>query len=820
MSRYLQHGVRRLLRSPGFTAAVLLTLSLGIGATTSTFTTFSSVLLHSLPFDEPARLVGVQGLRLSSGNTWPIGYLDYLALRQHTDSYSDLAVYTTSTRKLNLAVAGEIPESVAAELVSANYFRTLGVSAWLGRIFTEQEDTRGAPERVVVLSYHFWESFFGKDDDVLGRTISLNGVPHELVGVLPQGFRGATDAAEIWLPVTLAAEIYNDDFVENRFLRWLNGVARLRPDVSLARVQEELKALGTALKEEFPEENNDLSYQAVPLQEAWFGDLRTPLLTLVVCSALVLLIVCVNISSLLLSRALRQEREFAIQAALGAPRRHLVLQVLTENLILAGASLAFGLLIAHFGTKALLGFGAVRFRSFIDVGLDVRVIVVMAVVALFCAVGLSLTPLLYSLRIDLVTSLKQGGRGSAGSGRAGLRKALVIAEVALAVVLFIGAALVTQSFLALNRIELGFDPDRLFAMRMDLLGESYENDESKWQLARRISDRMGSVPGIDSLALAGPSGLLGEELYGFYFVIEDHFNPETDDRVLLPYHIVTPSYFETLGITLLEGRLFTEHDVEGTPPVMVVTRSLAERFWPDESALGKRIKMGGGRNDEGPWYTVEGVVADIAYEGRTKNPELDTPTFVFVPLMQEPPTYPPLMYLVARSSGDNPAQLIRPLQLAMKDVDPDLPLHDPGVLHDRLDEQTSRDRFLLFLMSLFAFMALALAGIGIYGIIAYSVEQHAKEIALRMALGADRSNVLKRFLGESMKTCLVGVAIGVFGAFVLGRFVESLLYEVKATDPLTLVSSTVILLAVAVVASLIPARTATRIEPVEHLHTE
>ncbi|MEM7352527.1 MAG: ABC transporter permease [Acidobacteriota bacterium] len=829
----LRYAFRSLGRAPGFVAAVLIILALGIGATSAVFSVVKGLLLSPLPFEQPERLTRVYGTLPNQG--FPLSYLDFTDLRERNNVFTELAVHTVP-RALNLSADGT-PQSVLAEMVSANFFATLGVAPILGRTFTEDEAARGAPRRVAVLSHSFWERGFGKDPAILGKTVQLNDETYELVGVLPVWFRGVTDKADMWLPITLGAEIYNQYYIEDRGLRWLSAIGRLAPGVSLEQAHQSIESIGLALQQEWPDSNTSHGASVTDLTESWFGSLRAPLWTLQASSLLVLLIICTNIANLMLARALRRERDVAVRTALGAPRRRLVQQFLCESILLALTGSLIGLLLATFGTRALAELGALQLHSFVEIRLDATVVLATIFVALLCGLGFGLAPVFFSFRINLASTLKESGRGGVGAGHGRLRKVLIIAEVALAVVLVIGAGLVTKSFQKLTSSELGFAPDRLLTMQMDLLGHSYVEETDRWLLARRFLDELASVSGIDSFALSSPGGAPTSELMGRYFTIEERVRPDpSEDTLLLPYHAVTPGYFETLGATLLEGRGFESQDIDGALKVMVVTRSAAEAYWPGESPIGKRVLAGWRDSAESlpedertlvpslrptaPWYTVVGMVADVAYEGRTRSPEFDTPVHIFVPLLQMAPASPPRMHLLARADGVSPGNLIGPLRQALKQVAPSLPLHGFATVQGLLDDQSSRDRFLVLLMTLFALIALILAVVGIYAVIAYNVQQQSREIGLRMALGANAAAILKLLSSQALKMVAAGLVLGLLAALALGRYLESILFGVVPSDPFILVSTVVFFLIVTLLAIYVPLRSALRINPATTLQAE
>ena len=810
--RDLRFGLRTLVRHPGFTAVAVLTLALGVGATTAVWIVVQAVLLSALPYPEPDRLVLLAGT-LTEGSEVdevPSSYRDFLDWREASESFEALAVYS-EPRSFNL-LAGGRPEHLLGEMVSAEYFRLLELKAAAGRLIVEDDDVAGAPP-VALVSYGLWRRLAGRDRSFVGSSLLLNGQRFEVVGVLPPGFQGLTDKAEIWLPVASAASVISPDYLKRRGIRWLAAAGRLRPGVSIEQAQAEMDGVTAELAQQNPRANLGIGVRLKPVREAWFGNLRFALLTLLGGALFVLLIACTNVAGLLLARAAVRQREISLRAVLGAHRRRLIRQLLSESAILALAGGVLGLLFAHWSTGLLVAASAVDFRSFIELGVGLPVIAVILAVSLLCALGFGLAPAWLASEVDLGTALQEGGRGSAGPGRGRFLGSLVAAEVALALVLLLGAGLMIRGFQRLRSTDLGFRTENLLTLRIDLKGERYADDGIVRQLARQLLERLPHVPGVGAVALAGP-GIPTDDWHGYDYVLESRGAPATQQPVVLPYHHVSPGYFATLGIPMLRGRDFLPGEDERSTGAAIVSEAVAQRFWPGQNPIGQRLKPA----DMTPWLTVVGVVADIRHQGLGSE-ERPAPD-VYLALLQSPPRTPPTLNFLVRQTGASAPGLVPALRREVRAIAPDLAVYDAATMEQRLDRQTARDRFLVLTMSLFALLALVLAAVGIYGVVSFAVAQRRREIGIRMALGALRRDVLRLMVRRGAVLALLGLAVGVPAALALARVLARFLHGVSAADPLVLAATCLVLLGVALAASFIPAWRVTRIEAVEVLRAE
>ncbi|HEX2223157.1 MAG TPA: ABC transporter permease [Thermoanaerobaculia bacterium] len=806
----IRYGTRRLAGSPGFTAVALLTLALGIGAISAIFTLVNAVLLGGLPYGEPERLVLLSG-ELHKDNEvtpYPVSYLDLQALQGNAALDGFAAV--TGARPFNLQAEGEV-EHISGEMVTADFFRVLGVEPQVGRTFRAEEDRPPGSARVVVLSDDLWRRRFGGDRGIVGKNVQLSDQSYQVIGVMKPGFLGLSDEAQLWLPIGLAHNIYGPHYIEMRMFRWLSGVARLKPGVSAEQARQSLDQTALALEREFPEDNEGIRLAAMPLFDAYFGELRPKLLALLGASALVLLIACVNVANLLLARASARGREMSLRSALGAGSFRLIRQLLTESLLLAVIGSLVGLLVASWFSGLLVATSGMTLASFLDFGVDWTVIGVTFGLSVLAGALFGLVPALLAARVNLQEGLKEGSQSAGvGSGRRRFQSALVVAEVALALSLLAGAGLMIKGLRGFLSTDLGFQPENVLTLRLDLTSERYKENEPVFALVREALARVEGVAGVEGAAMEGPGYPTGGP-FGSHLIYADR---EAEPLTPLRHH-VTPGYFQTLGIPMLAGRDFSAEDTREAPRAMVVSESMAKRYWPGEDPLGKRLK---GMQPGDPEITVVGVVGDVKHAGLTTGQGSLEPDVYFC-AYQSPPRSPSLLTLLVRTSVP-PEQVVAPVQQAIKEVAPDLPTYDVATLQDLLDQQTAEARFLVFLMSVFAGLALTLAAIGVYGVLAYTVTQRTREIGIRVALGAHRNQVIGMVVRRGLALVSVGVLAGLVVVMVCNRFVTSWLYGVSPSDPLTLVGTAVVLLLVALAASYLPARRATRIQPVIALRSE
>ncbi|HVG31968.1 MAG TPA: ABC transporter permease [Pyrinomonadaceae bacterium] len=794
----LRYGVRMLLKRPSFTFIAVLTLALGIGANTAIFSVINGVLLRPLPFSEADRLVRVYEKRLKLGRVRnSVSAPDFIDWRSQNRVFEDIAAYAPWSTNLT---GGDEPQRLSGTVTSASLFSVLGVQPQLGRTFLAEEDQPNG-NRVVILSHALWQRRFGADPGIVGKPIVLNGANFTVVGVMPAGFEFPSKETELWSPLGL--DTANQ---EGRGSHFLDVVARLKPGVTLQLAQSNMDAIAGELEKQY-QVNTGHGVNIFPLYEEIVGNVRPALLVLLGAVGLVLLIACANVANLLLVRTVSRQKEIAIRATLGASRGRIIQQLLTESVLLGLLGGALGLLLAIWGTDLLINISPSNMPRISEITIDYRVLGFTFAISLLTGVIFGLLPALQALRVNVNDSLKSEGRGVVGSSsRSRARSVLIVTEIALALVLLVGAGLLIKSFKRLGEVDPGFKPDNVLTMQLSLPRSKYSKPEQQSAFLQQVLERIEAVPGVGSVSVvAGPpfSGLTASR----YFQIEGRPPRPAGEGLNAGYNAASPNYFQTLGIPLRRGRDFTKQDVMGTPEVVIINEAMARRFWPDEDAVGGRLRIG-----EDAWRTVVGVVGDVRHTGLDEEPKPE----MFYPYLQSPLSF---MTLMVRSTTDEKA-LRASIQREIRAVDPDLPVYGIKSMEQMISESVSPRRLNMILLTTFAVVALVMAALGIYGVMAYSVSQRTHEIGIRMALGAQRGDVLKMIVGQGMILTLMGIGIGLAASFGLTRLMRSLLYGVTATDPLTYIAVALVLGTVALMASLIPARRATRVDPMEALRYE
>ncbi len=798
--RDLRFAVRGLLRTPGFTAAAVIALALGIGATTAIFSVVHAVLLQSLGWGEESRLVSVRGNFVAQNlvDIW-ISPQEYKDLRA-APMFESVGVYDDETAALQGATA----ERVRVGFATGTFFSALGIQPQYGRNFTDAEDARGQDD-VALLSYAAWERRYGRDPSAIGTSVTVDGRPRRIVGILPAAFRWK-QANDFWLPFGFTAEQ-----AAQRSSRWLNAVARLKPGIPLEAARRGLDVVSAQIRDAnpsfyAPEARWSLSLQ--PLRDRFVGSSRQPLLILFGAVLFVLLIACANVANLLLARGAARSREIAVRSALGASRARVVRQLLTESAVLAAIGAALGVALAVWSLDALLATAPLAIRQFADIRVSRAILAFAAVMAVCTTIVFGLAPALHASRLDLANSLKEGAPGSVGA-RGGLRSVLVVGQVALSLVLLICAGLLLRSFATLLHVNPGFDAAGVVAARVNLGGPAYE-DKPEAQ-ARYWADavrRLAAVPGVTSVGGIQLPPLEGQSdrSYNLEGYVRAPGEICCDDQ----FRVVTQDYFRTMRIAVVSGREFSERDDAKANPVVLVNEAWARRFAPAGDAVGKRVKL----HAPGipPWRTIVGVVAD------THDLGLDVPTrpMLYAPTAQFQATQVTLM---ARA-GTSVTALIDPIRRALVEVDPAQPVDKVDAYADHLESALAPRRFPLQLLAAFAALALVLSALGIYGVTSYAVTQRTREIGVRIAVGAQRRDVLTMVMGGALRLAGLGVAIGLAVALVGARVLASELYGVGARDPLTYAGIAVLLAAVALIASWLPARRATRVDPAVALRAE
>ncbi|HSG82769.1 MAG TPA: ABC transporter permease [Gemmatimonadota bacterium] len=799
----LRFAVRTLLKSPAFTLAALICLALGIGGNTAIFSVVNVVLLRPLPYASQDRLVVFED-REEPGAYFAFAPVYYLDLEGAGRSLDELAGH----RSLSVNLTGQgTPERIQAQSVSPDFFRVFGVEPAIGRFFLPEGDPAAAGARSVVLSYGAWQTRFGGDPAVMGAALTLNGEPHTIVGVAPPRFRYPA-SAELWVrsyryglpepPVTLAGDLSQvDDF------GYFGAVARLAPGVTLAEAQAELDILDRRWGEQGGRDASQPGIGLKPLREELVGDVRPALLLLLGAVGFVLLIACANVANLLLARATMREREVALRAAIGAGRWRLLRQLLTESALLGIVGGLLGLLIAVWGVDLLVRLMPEAIPRSAELGVDALALGFTFGLSLLTSLVFGLLPALQGSKPDLLASLKEGGRGgSLGLQSRRLRTLLVVSEVAISLVLVSGAALLAKSLWRLQSVDVGFRIENLLVMRIALPDSRYPEEEQMAAFVDAVTERVSALPGVSSagIALALPfSGMAAT----FHFTIPGR--PE-DEEPTTEYQVVTPDYFRAMGMPLLAGRGITKADDAAAPPVAVINQTLARWQWHDQDPIGQRIAFG---SREVEIVGIAGDVRHFAYD-RPPRPE------VYIPFAQDPW---PFMALVVRADGD-PALLSEPVRQSVLAVDPEQPVFAAGTMAGVLADSLRAQRFTAFLLALFAGVAFVLALVGVYGVMSYSVNQRVHEFGIRVALGAERTQVLRLVIVWVLKVALAGTAIGLLIALALGRSIAGLLFGVSPTDPVILASVSLLLVVAALLAAYLPAHRAARVEPLVALRQE
>ncbi|HEV3471346.1 MAG TPA: ABC transporter permease [Pyrinomonadaceae bacterium] len=800
----LRYGVRTLLKNPGFTAVAVVALALGIGANTAIFSVVNAVLLRPLPYRDPDRLVMVWEDNTKGGyprNTPAAA--NFLDWREQSRVFEGMAAI--ANQSFALTGAGE-PERIDGRRVSASLFPLLGVEPLLGRVFLPEEDQPGAG-RAVILSHGLWQRRFGSDPNITGKALTLNGESHTVVGVMPAHFRFPAREDELWVPIA-----FTNEQAANRGTHYLQVVARLRPGVTVEQAQAEMSAIAARLQEQYPSQNTGVGAAVVPLHEQLVGDIRPALLILLGAVGFVLLVACANVANLLLARAAARHKEIAVRVALGASRMRLIRQFLTESLLLAAVGGLAGLLLSLWGVNLLRAFIPESISQVGAVSIDAKVLGFTLLVSLLTGLIFGLAPATQASNFNLNETLKEGGRdSSAGSRGNRIRAVLVVAEVAVSLVLLIGAGLLINSFLRLRSVDPGFRADNLLTMRIVLPELKYPDQARRAAFYAEALRRIEALPGVESAAVTNWIPLVRQGDSNS-FTVEGQPDPGPGRSPSVATRVVSPRYFDTMGIQLLRGRQFGEQDRADSPPVVIVSEAMARRSWPGADPVGKRMKMGG-YNSDAPWMEVVGVVKDVRQFELTAEPRPQ------IYLHYEQPAFFRPSNLVVRTGAD-PLGLAATVRKTVWEIDKDQPVSNISTMEDVLSESISRQRFSMLLLGIFAGVALVLAAVGIYGVMSYSVAQRTHEIGIRMALGAQAADVLKLTVGQGLRLVLVGVAIGLAAAFALTRLMESLLYGVSATDPATLVTISLVLITVALLASYVPARRATKVDPLTALRYE
>jgi len=799
----LRYGARMLARNPGFTGVAVLALALGIGANTAIFSVVNAVLLRPLPYPDSDRLVTLWGTNPAVGFSGPATICEpnYQEWRDQNRVFDRIAGFRWETA--NMTGAGE-PARLIGSAVTSSFFPLMGARPALGRAFSPDEEQAGH-DNVVLISHSLWQKHFGSDPSVVGKPITLDDQVLTVAGVMPEGF-AFPNQADYWTPAVLATECHNTT---------MRVVARLKPDVKLERARNDVALIAQRLIKEHRVPDFGWTWSVVRLQDEMSANLRPSLLLLLGAVGLVLLIACANVANLLLARASGRYREIAIRSALGASRARVVRQMLTESVLLALFGGALGLVAATWSRDLLVSLMPHNLAApglisrIVGVRLDAWVLGFTLLISLVTGLVFGLAPALEASNFGVSEALKEGGRSSSGVGRGRLRNTLVVSEMALALVLLVGAGLLMRSFARLTSVDPGFNPVHLLTMNVELPESHYQTTGQMIAFQRQALDQLALLPGVEHAGAA--FGLpFGENLISGDISVEGQPSAKAGARKLA----VSGDYFQTLGVPLVQGRLFNDHDTGGSAPVLIISQSVANRLWPHGDPIGRHIDPSGNTTDK--WYTVVGVVGDVKQHSldETLNPVVYTPYAQSpIPFMMHDVTF------VVRTAPD-PASLVDSARRAIDRVDPNLPVFDAATMSQLVSETVDEPRFNTLLLGAFAALALLLAVVGMYGVMSYATSQRTHEIGIRMALGAEREDVLKLVVGQGIRLTLAGVAIGLVGAFALTRLLAKFLYGVGPLDPATFAGAAILITAVALLAAYIPARRATKVDPMVALRYE
>ena len=800
----LRFAVRMLVKKPGFTLIAFATLALGIGANTAIFSVVNGVLLRPLPYKDPEQLVSIWEVQANQDHSHfsPAEFLDYEAQNQ---SFSAMAAY----RLMNFTLTGSgEPEQLGGLVVTGNFFSLLGVEPERGRIFQPEDGRAGAP-RVAIISHSYWENRFGSDSNLIGKTLTLSGDPVVVVGVMPPDFQD--NRFQIWLnPHQIVPDWQlhsNVDLLSLRKTGYLRVLGRLKPNVTLPQAQADLNTIAARLQQQYPRPAGHGAGLS-SLQEEVVGNVRPALFILFGAVGLVLLIACANVTSLMLARSAGRYKEIAIRMAVGASRWQIMRQLLLENLLLTLMGGAGGGLLAVWGVHLFVASKPTDLPRLAAIGVDYKVLVFTFVVSLLTGLIFGLVPALVASNPDLNSVFKDGSPNStAGAGRLRLRQTLVVAEIALAFVVLIDAGLLVNSFNRLLAVKPGFDPTHLSTMRIALNDQRYDKGADKARFVRELNARLEAIPGVQGAGFSDDLPISQTDSTT-RITVDGRPAGTYDDQTPVGLHVINARYFDAIGTRLIKGRTFTERDDKDAPSVFVINQTMARRFWPNEDPVAKRIRY----NSKDPFGEIVGVVEDVKYDGLHS---ADT-AHLYEPYQQNAW---PFLTITLRSQLDQ-STLIAAVQREIRSLDPNLPISNVRTMSEVMSESLARRRLVLTLFTIFASLALLLAAIGIYGVLSSSVRQRTRELGIRIALGATTRGVLQLVIGGGVKLVMLGIVIGIAGAIATGRLLAGLLFGVNSTDPMTFTVIALLLAGVSVLACYIPARRATKVDPLVALRYE
>jgi putative ABC transport system permease protein len=802
----LRFAFRQLRKSPGFTLIAVLTLALGIGANTAIFSVIYAVLLQPLPYPEADKLVIVTETD-SNQPQISVAFPDYVDWRRDNTSFEQLALSRRESFNLS-GLQGRAPEQISGALVTANFFKVIGLTTQLGRTFTEEEDRVGGP-LVAVISDRLWQRLFARDPHVLGRVLNFGNQPYTVVGVMPpEMFSPRT--VEVWFPLMRRTD--NPDWQTRDNHPGLYGWGRLKPGVTVENALADLKQIAARLSQQYPKSNASVSVTVTPLLENQVGDYRASLALLLGAVVLVLLIACANLANLLAGRGAARAREFAVRAAVGASRWQIIRQLLMESVVLALVGGGLGLCLAAWGRDILVALSPPGVPRFQNIALSGWVLVFSLALSIVTSILFGLWPAWHTSRADIQLALKSGGHGSSDApGARRSRDLLVIAEVALTLVLLSTAGLVLKSFANARSLGLGFDPQLLLSARIDLPSPSYEDNKKALNFSRALLEKLSVLPGVQNAAVASNPPLMTG--WQTSFVPEGAPEPEPGKSPSAEMAVITPGYFQTMRTPLLRGRPFEDRDTKDAPPVIIIDQLFADRYFPGQEAVGKRIQMHTGERGAVEYHTIVGVAPHLKVYGFDETTVLPQ---AYLPMAQQPSRG----LVVLLRTTLSPKSLEKPVREIVASLDPAQPAFEFKTMQERVEETWATPRLMSFLLVCFAVLALALAVVGLYGVMAFNGLRRTREIGVRLALGAMPAQIRMMMLGQGMRLLAAGLLLGVAGAVALSRVIRSLLFGVSANDPLIYVSVTAVLVVAALLACWLPARRASRVNPMVTLRAE
>ena len=792
----MRFAVRQLLKTPGFTIVAILTLAFGIGATSAIFSVVHGVMLRPLPYPDSDRLVRVLEIVPQYGrfSVAPANFLDW---RQQNTSFERIAAYNGGS---DTFIGNEGPERVQMANVSWDMFELLGVRPAMGRSFRAEEDLP-KQNNVIVISHGMWQRRFAADPNILGRSITLSGTPVTIVGVMPSGFVFPSRQAEYWRPIAF------NPANATRGGHFISVMARLKPGVTVEQAHTEMKTIAERLAQQYPQNSADESAETIAALDLMVGQIRPMLWTLLTAVGVVILIACANVANLLLVRASVREKEIAIRSAMGAGRGRLVAQMLAESMVLACAGGLLGVLLAYLAITPIQTLGVSSIPRVLDVTLDRTVLAFALVVSLATGLLFGLAPAWQASRGTLGSVLKEGGRSSSSTGGRWVRSTLLVAEVALSIVLLVGATLLLRSFAKLMGTDPGFKAENVLTFSVALPAASYREDHQRAQFYDRLIERLRATPGIEGVGMTQTLPLRGD--YVLSVVIQGRPPLPPGQNISANHRVVSPGYFQALGIPLLKGRLLSETDTEKSPMVAVVDEAFVKRHFPNEDPIGRGLDIGNGTDG---FYEIVGVVGDVHHDGL----DAEADATMYIPYKQDIFSG---MSMLVRTNGP-PESYTNAVRQIVREIDGSLPAYSITTLETVLDESVAPRRFSMLLLGLFALVALFLAAVGLYGVVAYTVSQRTQEIGVRMAIGAQRGDVLRMVLGGGMKHAVLGTVIGISVSLALASYMASLLYGVTAFDPASYLVTAAVLLVVAALACFVPARRAMAVDPLVALRQE